>query len=488
MVAAVLAVVTAVLTCAGILAVHVVRGRLVDRIDDELRASAVGAVQTTRILDPEQLSALGSAPPLNPRAQAVLAIGPRGVGYSSPSGSAEHPDPLPDATQLGLDELDRRAGEPFGVDSAPRGVRYRALAIQLRPGGGSVVFATPLTTVEGTIHDLVRILVLAFAVTVLAVAFLTWVVGRITIKPLEDMIDTAQAIGAGDLARRVATDQPHADGRRLAGAINAMFAQIEDAFAARDRSDARLRRFVSDASHELRTPLTTIRGYAELHRRGGVDPGDLDRVVGRIESEATRMTGLVEDLLLLARIDQGRTVEREVVDLAPIVTDAVADARAVEPDRAITLDVASTPVLVAGDAWRLHQVLGNLLDNVRVHTPPSAAVHVTLAADAGTATIVVADDGPGMAADDARHAFDRFYRSETSRSRATGGTGLGLAIVASVVESHDGTVAVDSTPGGGSAFTVRLPVAADGPAPVPAADAPPVALVATPAAGGRATP
>ncbi len=185
------------------------------------------------------------------------------------------------------------------------------------------------------------------------------------------------------------------------------------------------------------------------------------------------MTGLVEDLLLLARIDQGQALERDVVDLSRILADAVADARAVEPDRTIGLDLPPEPVVVTGDPGRLHQVVGNLLDNVRVHTPPTAAVRVALTArpgsaglerrsegaaeggagrgagdPAGIATVVVADDGPGMAPDDARHAFDRFYRSERSRSRATGGTGLGLAIVASVVESHDGTVAVDSTPGG----------------------------------------
>jgi two-component system OmpR family sensor kinase len=235
-----------------------------------------------------------------------------------------------------------------------------------------------------------------------------------------------------------------------------MLARIEEAFAQRAATEARLRRFVADASHELRTPLTSIRGYADLYRQGALRTrSELDEAMRRVEQEAARMGGLVDDLLLLARLDQGRPLERSPVRLDELVDDAVRDARAVEPDRPITL--SARPVTVEGDEARLRQALGNLLANARVHTPPGTPVDVSVAAEDGWGLVQVADGGPGLAPEVAERVFERFYRADTARTRAGGGTGLGLAIVAGVVEAHGGTVRVESAPGEGARFSLRLP-------------------------------
>jgi two-component system, OmpR family, sensor kinase len=251
---------------------------------------------------------------------------------------------------------------------------------------------------------------------------------------------------------------------RLGIALNTMLSHIESAFDQRRRSEERLRRFVADASHELRTPLTSIRGYSELFRRGAdTRPEDLAKAMANIEAEAARMGVLVDDLLLLARLDQGRPLEREPFDLVAVVTDAVEGARAVEPERTIEL-TAGGPVEIVGDAGRIRQVVDNLLDNARVHAP-DAAVHVRLAIEGTEAVIEVADEGPGIDPDVASRVFERFTRGDPSRSRGTGGAGLGLSIVAAIVEAHGGRVTASSD-GGSGVVVVRLPV--DGPVGEPA--------------------
>jgi two-component system OmpR family sensor kinase len=236
-----------------------------------------------------------------------------------------------------------------------------------------------------------------------------------------------------------------------------MLSQIEAAFEQRRASESRLRRFVADASHELRTPLTSIRGYAELFRRGADSrPEDLARSMAAIETEAARMGVLVDDLLLLARLDRGRPLEREPVDLATVAAQAVEGARAIEPDRQVTLEV-DDDVSLAGDAGCLRQVLDNLLENARVHTPPGTSTTVRLVREADEVVLTVADDGPGLSRDARARAFERFYRDDEARSRDTGGAGLGLAIVAAIVAAHGGSVAVVDDDGGAS-ITARLPV------------------------------
>jgi two-component system OmpR family sensor kinase len=290
---------------------------------------------------------------------------------------------------------------------------------------------------------------------------------RSSLRPLAEVEATAAGIAAGDLSRRVPERDPRTEVGRLGRALNGMLTQIESAFMARSSSEAaaraseeRMRRFVADASHELRTPLTSIRGFAELYRQGAVrDPAEVARLLRRVEDEAARMGLLVDDLLLLARLDQQRPLERRPVDLLAVATDAVADARAVAPDRHVSLRVVGdrAPV-VAGDEPRLRQVVGNLVTNALTHTPPGTPVAVIVGTEGSSAVLDVTDEGPGLAHDDAQRVFERFYRADAARSRSSGGTGLGLSIVAALVAAHGGTVRLDTAPGAGAAFRVRLPL------------------------------
>jgi len=330
------------------------------------------------------------------------------------------------------------------------------------PGtAAAFVVAVPLTEMKQTLARLLWIMALVGVSVLTALAALaTWVV-RVGLAPLERMAQTASEIAAGDLSARVGTTDPRTEVGRLGVALNAMLAQIERAFAERTESEARLRRFLADASHELRTPLTSIRGYAELFRRGArARPDDLANAMARIEDEAARMGVLVEDLLVLARLDQGRPLEREPVDLAALAADAVTDARASDPDRPIGLRT-SGPVPVLGDGIRLRQVLANLLSNALAHTPDGTPVDVDVSRTGQHAVLRVVDHGPGVPKGDERRVFERFYRADPSRTRDTGGAGLGLSIVDAIVRAHDGSVHVEGTVGGGATFVVRLPILSD---------------------------
>jgi two-component system OmpR family sensor kinase len=333
------------------------------------------------------------------------------------------------------------------------------------PGvSATTVVALPLGDVNSTLSHLRWIeLAVTGAVVALAVLVGLWLV-RISFRPLDDIAETAGAIAKGELDRRIPGTEPRTEIGRLGIALNAMLARIEAAFAERKASEERLRRFVADASHELRTPLTSIRGYAELFRRGADRrPEDLAKVMHRIEDEATRMGVLVDDLLLLARLDQGRPLDREPVDLAALVGQAVDAAHAVEPDRPLSLAVDS-PVTVVGDPRRLRQVVDNLLANVRTHTPPGCPASVTVGSENGNAVLEVADEGPGIDPVAAERVFERFYRADTSRSRDNGGVGLGLSIVAAITDAHGGRVRAGPRHGGGASFLVELPRQGPGPA------------------------
>jgi two-component system OmpR family sensor kinase len=295
-----------------------------------------------------------------------------------------------------------------------------------------------------------------------------YVLIRQSLSPLVAVEHTAAAIAAGDLSQRVPQLHPRTEVGRLSAALNAMLARIEGAFARQRASEQeartsedRMRRFVADASHELRTPLTSIRGFAELHRMGGAQAADVDDSMARIEAEASRMSLLVDDLLLLARLDQQRPLERGPVGLLAIATDVVDSARRVAPERVIDL-VVDTPVapVVIGDRERLRQVIDNLMRNALTHTPPGTAVRVRVLTDEATRTAIVevADDGPGMSEEDAAHVFERFYRADPARARNVGGSGLGLSIVASLVAAHGGTASVATRPGAGATFRIELPL------------------------------
>jgi len=326
-------------------------------------------------------------------------------------------------------------------------------------GDDYLVVAVSLSEVDNTLATLVQQDAIIGAAVLLAMVVVTLLIVRLGLRPLERMGQTAEAIAGGDLSRRVSPATPRTEIGRLGLALNGMLSQIESAFAERTQSEQRLRRFIADASHELRTPLTSIRGYAELLRRGAErSPEDSELARRRIEAEATRMSVLVDDMLLLARLDQGRPLEREPVDLLAIVRDARADASAVAPGRDVTL-AALEHVVVTGDDMRLRQVVGNLVRNALVYAPPATPIEIGLARRDGHAVLTVADHGPGLPPELASRAFEPFYRGDTGRSRDRGGAGLGLSIVAAVVAAHRGEVRVRQTAGGGATFEVDLPLA-----------------------------
>lgn len=385
--------------------------------------------------------------------QPVCSRQARGFADAAPS-----PPRLPPTISLPSfgDGLDR--AHYFTVQARDGGGRYRVRAAIEPHADAMLIVATSLADVDATLRRLLWIELLVTAGVLAALAGLAlWVVRR-ELRPLSAMGATAAAIAAGDLSRRVERAEPYTEVGRLGLALNAMLSQIESAFKARTASEHKLRRFVADASHELRTPLAAVRAYAELFTRGADRrPHDLARAMRGIGRESERMTLLVQDLLLLARLDEGRPLEREPVVLEQVVSEAVETALAVEPDRPISFESQHASVL--GDGARLRQILDNLLTNVREHTPAGAPARVRVTRVDGSALIEVEDSGPGMTPDEAERAFERFYRTDRSRSRASGGVGLGLSIVAAVAEAHGGTVAARSRSGKGTTFQITLPLA-----------------------------
>lgn len=342
---------------------------------------------------------------------------------------------------------------------------FRAIAID-DDDGSKVIIALPMTEVNAATTQLLIVILLVTALGVGAIIIAGRLLIRFELRPLERVADTATRVselpldkGDVELAERVdeADTDPATEVGRVGAAFNQMLGHISQAFSARQASEEKVRRFVADASHELRTPLASIRGYAELTRRSGEKlPEDVQHSLGRIESEATRMTGLVEDLLLLARLDEGRELQQKPVDLSRIVVDAVSDAHAAGPDHQWDMELPEEPVVVTGDQARLHQVIVNLLANARVHTPAGSHVTVKLESTDKNVILSVIDDGPGIPQEQMPALFERFTRGDASRNRATGTTGLGLAIAHAVVLAHRGQISVESEPGR-TVFTVVLP-------------------------------
>jgi two-component system OmpR family sensor kinase len=388
-------------------------------------------------------------------------------GSPARSVDATGTDLRPAVPPLPLDDPRVRSGRPFTVSSTNGDDQWRMVAGRLTNRTATFVVAVPLSGVERTVNRLVLVEVLIGVTVLAACAALGWYAVQRAFRPLRQIEDTAAAIAAGDLARRIPTREAHDEVTSLSHSLNAMLAQIEQSFAVREASEERMRQFIADASHELRTPLATVRGYAELYRQGAVrEPDDVASAMDRIEGEAGRMGILVEDLLLLARLDDQRPMEFAPVDLTVLAAEAVQDARAREADRSLHLvglgPGALGPCVVPGDEVRLRQVLANLLSNAYNHTPARTPVEVAvgLAADRDVAVVEVRDHGQGIDPKTARRVFERFYRSDPSRQRgAGGGNGLGLAIVAAIVAAHHGKVGVAQTPGGGATFVVQLPTA-----------------------------
>ncbi|HEX6968467.1 MAG TPA: ATP-binding protein [Micromonosporaceae bacterium] len=498
LVASVMALVVAALVIIGVSSTYFLRDYLVGKVDGELRSyyrqltSALPSGTPSLPTDYLVVSTDGSY-----RVQAVF--DPRFHTDDLPAPLADYFRP----SHFDQDDLDRilrwfeqhSDGEAFTATAADRRTHWRMIVVDLGEGR-YVAVGQDLSDVELAVSRLVVIDALVGTTILMIIALLGVAIVRANLRTLVQIEQTAAAIAAGDLTRRVPDPEPDAveprtELGRLSRALNAMLAQIEAAFTARARSEGaaraaesaaraaaeaaraselrarrseeRMRQFVADASHELRTPLTTIRGFAELYRQGAAaSPEEAARLVRRIEDEAARMGLLVEDLLLLARLDRERPLELVPVELPVLAADAVQAARAVAPQRRITLEIESgaAELVVLGDDARLRQVIGNLMANALAHTPPEASVTLRLRAEDDWAVVEVADTGPGLTPEQAERVFERFYRADVARTRRTDGTtgtGLGLAIVAALVAAHGGDVGVKDTPGGGATFWVRLP-------------------------------
>jgi two-component system OmpR family sensor kinase len=325
------------------------------------------------------------------------------------------------------------------------------------PKNGRLVMAIPLSDVNSTLDRLALLELLVGLAVLAAIALLAYLLVRRELAPLGRIEQTAAAIAAGDLSRRVEEGDPSTEMGSLARSLNEMLAQIERAFEERRRSESRLRQFVADASHELKTPLTSVRGFAELFRRGAADrPEDLALAMSRIEGEAERMGILVDDLLTLARLDQGRPLARDQVDLGALIGELVEDHRLLHPEWPVGAELSSGAE-VLGDRVRLRQAFVNMLSNARSHTPPGTPIEARVWNEGDGVAVSIADEGPGIPADVLDSVFERFVRADPSRARSSGGTGLGLAIVEGIVHAHGGRVEAANRPGGGAVFTVWLP-------------------------------
>jgi two-component system OmpR family sensor kinase len=448
------------LVAAGVATYSTLSSYLVDRTDTTLDQTA----ETLRRPGPG--GGIRSAPPgtfvqvrsLDGDTVVATFSGERLPGASVPA--PELPATVEPPAQSGTEEAVRY----FTVEGANGGAEYRVRASVAPDDRAMLLVATSLRDVNSTLHRLLAIELVVTALVLAATFGLgLWLV-RLGLRPLDAIGETASAIAAGDLSRRVERAEERTEVGRLGLALNAMLGRIESSFKAQEASERKLRRFVADASHELRTPLSAVRAYAELYDRGAAErPDDLERSMRGISRESERMSLLVDDLLLLARLDDGRPLERDAVRLDEVVGEAVETAQTVDPDRPIELR-AESAVVVTGDRDRLRQIVDNLLANVRAHTPAGTTASVSVTQRNGSAEIAVADSGPGLDEEHLEHVFERFYRADPSRARTSGGVGLGLAIVAAVAVAHGGTVSASSQPGRGTTFSITLPLGGDTPA------------------------
>jgi two-component system, OmpR family, sensor kinase len=471
------------LAASGVLATTIMRGYLIDRVDDQLHQTAMQLQHVPFDRRPQRQDS-GEQPGPRPLPSEFV------VKFSDSEGTSDGPpfgarlaetEPLPKLPTLNLNQIRALNGKSFNVDAVSGGATWRVVAVPTDKGNGSVMVAQSLKDMDHTLQRLVGIQAAAGVILLVLLAGVGTYVVRRSLRGLEDVEHTAVAIAGGDLSRRVPQRDPRTEVGRLSLALNQMLGQIENAFAQRTaselaarrsediarrseeaalQSEDRMRRFVADASHELRTPLTSIRGFAELARQRG-DATDPD-TMRRIEDEAKRMGLLVDDLLLLARLDQQRPLKMESVDLLPIAADALHNAQAVQPGRNISLKILpdSEAPVVEGDEARLRQVLGNLVSNALHHTPLEAPITVSVGTRGGEAILEVSDTGPGLTDEQKARVFERFYRADSARTRSTGGSGLGLSIVAALVAAHRGRVTVTDTTPTGATFTIQLPLPA----------------------------
>nr|WSX78006.1 HAMP domain-containing histidine kinase [Streptomyces sp. NBC_00899] len=453
-----------------------VRGRLVQRVDQQLERYGGPLAQRlgTEGIPPARNIRPGNRPWLPSQFVVAFAAADGRVSdqFRLPVAAG---DPRPLWPAMDAAELTARLGMPFDVASDHGGGRWRVLIVPVSAPSASaarslpagVVVAASLDDVSSTTDRLRTAFLLIGGVVVALLGVAGWFAVRAGLRPLRQIEATAAEIAAGrPLSHRMPAGSPHTEAGRLSLALNGMLAQIESAFAARAESEDQMRRFVADASHELRTPLAGIRGFAELYRMGALpDEADVKRTMTRIESEAVRLGGLVEDLLTLVRTEELRPVQLAPMDLRTLAVDALHDTTALDPARPVTLTGPGAagppaPAPVLGDEARLRQVVANLVGNAVAHTPPSSPVRIGVGTLDGHGVLEVADCGPGMTAGQAARVFERFYRTDASRTRAAGGgAGLGLSIAAALITAHGGHVELDTSPGKGATFRIRLPSA-----------------------------
>ncbi|MGH3321115.1 MAG: sensor histidine kinase [Streptosporangiaceae bacterium] len=462
LVAAVLVLVAVALVATETAGTLLLRAYLVARTDDQL-------VAVSRSLD----EGFRPAPQLLPSAYFAEIFAPNGDRVArvwNPLGRGRTPPAVPATRARAALHTDR----PFTVSARGHPRRHWRVLVTSLDDGDILVVAVGLGGVDSIVRRLVAIDVAVGVIVLAGLAGTGYVLVRASLRPLAEIEKTAAAIAGGELHRRIPPRDPRTEVGRLGWALNGMLSQVEAAFRARAvsetsarRSEERMRRFVADASHELRTPLTSIRGFAEFHRRA-TDRGPATQLVRRIEDQATRMSVLVDDLLLLARLDQQRPLRSEPIELISLAADVVLDTQDTTPDHPVDLvrgrQGTDASVTVRGDEPRLRQALGNLVSNAVTHTPPGTPVRVTVGATRrdgrDLALCEVADRGPGLSAEAAEHVFERFYRADPARGRpGGGGAGLGLSIVAAIVDAHTGSIEVDTSPGRGVIFRIVLPFA-----------------------------
>jgi two-component system, OmpR family, sensor kinase len=465
------------LTASGVVAQKSLQSFLVHQIDDQLINVASGSlprIDRAGIIDDEEFQERrglrerddDDAPPTPlsrvPTSTSVTLLDATGAVVGGIGGDLNAVSITDYIAGFTPEEVAALNAEPFTLKADQE--NFRVLALPLPSNLGSIAIGQSLNDVDRTLNRVQWLFFLIGLVIVGLIAVASRTMIKVGLKPLSAVEDTAAQIAAGDLSARLPDAKPTTEVGRLTTSLNTMLSRIEESFAARKSSEDKLRRFVADASHELRTPLTAIRGFAELHRQGAVTgEEETKQLLARIEGESVRMGSLVEDLLLLARLDQSREMEHLPVDIASVTADAVASARVAGPDHLITLVGDTDELYTLGDSHRIHQVIANLLANARTHTPAGTPITVTInRSDAGV-QIAVADQGPGLSSQDQKRIFERFYRADSSRVRIHGeGSGLGLSIVDAVMKAHGGSVTVASELGKGSTFTLFFPDQADG--------------------------
>jgi two-component system OmpR family sensor kinase len=448
-------------------AIQSLRNFLVNQLDNQLMTiSASTQVQLDRagIENPQQTKDDMQFQPIRPlrgvpTTTIVTLLDPTGVMVGQIGGDLAGSGAAAALNGFTTNMVLAHHGKPFTI-SSPHESSYRVIATVLPSQQGSVLVSSSLDSVNKTLKELSFLFLLISLIVLALIGFIARAFIRISLKPLSEVEVTAAAIAEGDLSARLPEAKPTTEVGKLTSSLNRMLGRIEESFAVRVESESKLRRFVADASHELRTPLTAIRGFAELHRQGAVEGVEKTKeLIGRIEKESIRMGSLVEDLLLLARMDQHPELASEPVDLSHLIHEVVASANAAGPEHPISVNISDEENFVLGDATRIHQAIANLLANARTHTPAGTKITISVIHLPNEVQVSVADEGPGLSATDQERIFERFYRADTSRARTKGeGSGLGLSIVDAVMRAHGGSVSVTSELGQGCVFTLHFPI------------------------------